>query len=760
MRAHTLPIRPAHKGNGSHQVTFSVVINTYNRARYLQDCLVSLSQQTYPDFEVIVVDGPSTDHTGHILSQWGARIKAFQTKHRNLAVSRNIGIDACQGDVVAFIDDDAVAYPNWLSALAQTYRDNWSDTNFAGCGGFVLDHTGRKYQSQYLMCNRLGQNSNRIIDLQEFFSYPNSFWIPYNMGTNCSFRLSHLKEVGGFDEEYAWFYDETDVAQRLTDFGFHLTTNPKAVVLHRYAPSHLRDPERIPRTSFVTARSFAYFVMRNLPAHLDTRTAGIAIEEYQQNNQRYWDGLLKDKKISNKHHLKLSEEQKRGIEEGTADSFEPRKLGQFIAKDSNLESLAMEAASLIPTSFRQPNVRAKTIVIATTEYPPIGMGIAKLMSTLAQGFVFSGYTVRVLNIAAYSAIEWQEGVFVHQCTIEGTPITYKNPMPNPYLVRASEIFKREIKQIEATEKICAIISHVWDCPVATFLEDPRVLLYVQTLHLITDGAYKFSGKPNSVKHLSIEQADMCRFEKYLFSKHHERMVYNSRFTASSCAKLFKLSRPPKSKKVIPHGIDVLKFSQTKRAHVMHTELRILYVGRLERRKGIDTLFRALSRLQKNAANFSVVMIGKDQGELESTGSYETQLAKKFPKLARQESFKGHLPHEEVEAYLQSTDIFVSPSLYESFGFTLVEAMARKLCVVSSRTGIAEEAIEHGTNGFLFPPGDDEALSKILLGICKNRAVITNCAAKALVIVQERYRSHHMINNLIGLIEENVKPTTH
>ena len=88
--------------------TVSVIINTYNRGHHLKRLLDMLSYQTYDNFEVIVVNGPSTDNTEDVLNQYKSIIKIETCPEVNLCASRNIGVKAAAGEIIAFIDDDAV----------------------------------------------------------------------------------------------------------------------------------------------------------------------------------------------------------------------------------------------------------------------------------------------------------------------------------------------------------------------------------------------------------------------------------------------------------------------------------------------------------------------------------------------------------------------------------------------------------------------------------------------------------------------------
>src|SRR5262249_15888424 len=99
-------------------LSFSIVINTHPRPERRAATLQSVRQLDYRHCEVCVVRGPTPDGTAEILAPWRGKIKVAQCPLRNLAASRNIGIALSAGDIVAFVDDDAVPEPEWLSDLA------------------------------------------------------------------------------------------------------------------------------------------------------------------------------------------------------------------------------------------------------------------------------------------------------------------------------------------------------------------------------------------------------------------------------------------------------------------------------------------------------------------------------------------------------------------------------------------------------------------------------------------------------------------
>ena len=131
----------------------SVVINTYNRGPSLRETLRALKHQTHDAFEVVVVNGPSTDDTATVLAEFAGMVRVVDCPEVHLSKSRNLGIAAASGEVVAFIDDDAIPEARWLADLEEAYDADY----VGGAGGLVYDHTGMKLQYQYSVCDRVGE---------------------------------------------------------------------------------------------------------------------------------------------------------------------------------------------------------------------------------------------------------------------------------------------------------------------------------------------------------------------------------------------------------------------------------------------------------------------------------------------------------------------------------------------------------------------------------------------------------------------------
>ena len=99
---------------------FSVVVPTYNVEKYLEECVASVRNQTYPHWELLLVDDGSTDATREIskrLAEPDTRIRCFAQAHKGAASARNTGIEASVGEYIFFLDSDDVIHPMLLEEM-------------------------------------------------------------------------------------------------------------------------------------------------------------------------------------------------------------------------------------------------------------------------------------------------------------------------------------------------------------------------------------------------------------------------------------------------------------------------------------------------------------------------------------------------------------------------------------------------------------------------------------------------------------------
>ena len=95
--------------------TVSVVIPAYNAEEYIAETLDSVLSQNYSDYEILVIDDGSTDHTGEVLAHYGDRIHLFQKPNGGPASARNLGLKHARGRYIAFLDSDDLWHPEKLA---------------------------------------------------------------------------------------------------------------------------------------------------------------------------------------------------------------------------------------------------------------------------------------------------------------------------------------------------------------------------------------------------------------------------------------------------------------------------------------------------------------------------------------------------------------------------------------------------------------------------------------------------------------------
>ena len=118
----------------------SVIIPTYNYANYVRDAVESVLNQSYKEFEIIVVDDGSTDGTKKVLEPLKNRIRYIYQENRGLPSAYNTGIKASKGEYIAFLDSDDLWLPEKLK-LQKKYFDDNPAVGMVICNGYLFNDT-------------------------------------------------------------------------------------------------------------------------------------------------------------------------------------------------------------------------------------------------------------------------------------------------------------------------------------------------------------------------------------------------------------------------------------------------------------------------------------------------------------------------------------------------------------------------------------------------------------------------------------------
>ena len=184
-------------------------------------------------------------------------------------------------------------------------------------------------------------------------------------------------------------------------------------------------------------------------------------------------------------------------------------------------------------------------------------------------------------------------------------------------------------------------------------------------------------------------------------------------------------------KALHNGVATKVFKPRKNAPAgsIHGPKRVLFVGRVSPEKGVHLLIEAFIRIAPDHPELNLQIVGPYQAthpeflvnlsddanvtRLQAfyNGDYLTYLRQLVPeKLASRIEFCGRVDHHRLAAYYQDADFLVNPSLSESFGMSLIEAMACGLPVIASRVGGMPEIVREKRTGLLISPGDLESLA--------------------------------------------------
>ncbi len=242
----------------------SVVVITFERPDHLTRCLEHLERQTTAPSEILVIDSSVADETERMVRERFPSIVYRRTSagREAMATARNMGYEMASGDVIAFVDDDAYAEPDWLGHLLVPY----DDSGVGAVGGRQIRRQPGELTEGLDTIGRLLPDGNLT---GNFAADPGQVvTVDHLLGANMSFRRRVLEEIGGIRDGYfgTCVREESDLCLRVARAGYRLLYAPDAVVEHVAAPYNKGQRFDL-RYQYWAQKNHLIFLVRNFGAH-------------------------------------------------------------------------------------------------------------------------------------------------------------------------------------------------------------------------------------------------------------------------------------------------------------------------------------------------------------------------------------------------------------------------------------------------------------------------------------------------------------
>lgn len=294
--------------DSENDLVASVLICTRNRADYLGKTIRKAAEQelSYGNFEILVVDNGSTDHTPEVVQECKVAIAKIPLqyvveKEVGLSVARNRAMREANGRILCFLDDDAIPEPEWLEWLIRGYADSQNVMSVGGSVVPIYETPLPAWFPESLESIFRPQIHEAVLHQ---VSYP---YYPY--GANFSIRAEAVRHVGEFNTSLGYKgadlipCEETEFLLRLEKAGFKVLIEPRAIVKH-IIPANRLTQKYLQRRQYAFGRGCALMDYSHRAMHDKYVTINMLIRKISSvvNNAevriRFWNRLAHDRQTT------------------------------------------------------------------------------------------------------------------------------------------------------------------------------------------------------------------------------------------------------------------------------------------------------------------------------------------------------------------------------------------------------------------------------------------------------------------------------
>lgn len=392
-----------------------------------------------------------------------------------------------------------------------------------------------------------------------------------------------------------------------------------------------------------------------------------------------------------------------------------------------------------------------TIALVTPYFPDeqtIDSGIANHYLLLAQSLAAKGHKVIVLHIRPHYKNE--HGTFSkHNLAENITVITHKVKVP----AVINKLFKNQwaiidfalkLKCMRVTSQVLNKIimqygveviettSYFSLCYFARYkkIKAPVAVRVSTTFSQIMNEHYPFKSRVMDV--IAKMEIAFIKKSKYLITHAHNH--------ALELERLYHIN--PKKFAIIPHGVNLPVITEDT---TIGQITRILYIGRLEYRKGTDVLLAAIPFVLQQNPNVLFELNGNDTGN-----DYQNRFRADHPEAILQKViFRGKVDNEALSQAYRACDIFVAPSRYESFGLIFIEAMSYGKPVIGCNVGGVPEIITDNYNGLFAEAGDAQSLADKIIQLVNDIGLRRQMGPNARKTVEDKFTGDRLAANSLA-----------
>ena len=253
------------------QARFSVVIPNWNGARFLRACLDALSQQTYADIEILVVDNASADGSIELVRSGYPEVRLIELpENRGFTGACNVGIEAATGDFIALLNNDTEVDRAWAGELIEAFAGH-PEVGIVASKMLLFDQRDRFHTAGdfFTTDGRAGNRGAWEIDRGQF---DRAEYVFSACGGAAAYRRSMLRQIGTLDDDFFFLLEDADLAWRAQLAGYRTWYAPSAIVYH-----HLSATGGGAIASYHDGRNGIWLIVKNMPDALLRQYGGMIL---------------------------------------------------------------------------------------------------------------------------------------------------------------------------------------------------------------------------------------------------------------------------------------------------------------------------------------------------------------------------------------------------------------------------------------------------------------------------------------------------